>query len=365
MKTHKNIYPQITHFENLYQAFKKAARGKRGKAVVAAFEFDLEENLLQLQYELETQTYQPGPYHNFRIQDPKPRLISAAPFRDRVVHHALCNLIEPLFERRFIHDSYACRKGKGTHKALARCQQFTQKYPYVLQCDLQRFFPSMDHEVLRAQLARVIADRQTLWLCDQILRSGENIHKDEVPVFFFPSDDPSTGAGQGLFAALRPRGLPIGNLTSQFWANVYLNPLDQFIKRELKCRAYLRYVDDFALFAPDKATLHQWRAAILGFLPDLRLKLHENRAAVYPAHTGIPFLGWRVYPDHLRLKRRNGVNFQRRYRQLLCQYANGEIGLEQVDQSVQGWIAHVQHGQTWGLRRALLGDAIPVQMTQS
>jgi retron-type reverse transcriptase len=351
VKTFKHLYPQITAFENLYPAYKKAARAKRGKADVAAFEFRLEENLMQLKDELENQTYQPGGYHNFRIQDPKPRLISAAPFRERVVHHALCSVIEPIFERRFIYDSYACRVGKGTHAALDRCQEFAHRYPYVLQCDVRHFFPSMDHAVLRAQLARVLADPQVMWLCDQILASGAGIHTEDYPPLYFPGDD--------LFAALRPRGLPIGNLTSQFWANVYLNPLDQWIKRELKCRAYLRYVDDFLLFAPDKLTLHYWRDRILDFLPSLRLKLHEERAMVYPAQTGIPFLGWRVYPDgHRRLKRRNGIAFQRRYKRLITRFAAGEINLEKLDQSVQGWIAHVRHGQTWGLRSAILGRPI-------
>ena len=351
MKTYKHLYPQITAFENLYQAFKNAARGKRGKADVADFEYRLEDNLFTLQEELRTQTYRPGPYYNFRILDPKPRLISAAPFRDRVVHHALCNIIEPIFERRFIHDSYANRVGKGTHAALDRCQGFARRHPYVLQCDIRHFFPSMDHAILRAELERLIADRKTRWLCNCILESGAKVHQGEFPAFYFPGDD--------LFAAVRPRGLPIGNLTSQFWANVYLNPLDQFIKRELKCPAYLRYVDDFLLFGKDKRTLHRWRAEIISFAATLRLKLHENRASVYPVRTGIPFLGWRVYPDHRRLKRRNGVAFQRRYKSLLAQVANGDITLERLDQSVQGWIAHVRHGQTWGLRRALLAFPIP------
>jgi RNA-directed DNA polymerase len=354
VKTYKHLYPQITAFENLYQAFKNAARGKRSHPDVAGFEFDLEGNLLVLQAELQTLAYAPGPYTNFRIHDPKPRLISAAPFRDRVVHHALCQVIEPLFERRFIFDSYACRVGKGTHAALNRAQQFSRRYPYVLQCDLEHFFPNIDHRILRAQLAGVIADPSALWLCEQILDSGAGIHREDVPPRFFPGDD--------LLAALRPRGLPIGNLTSQFWANIYLNPLDQFVKRDLKCQAYVRYVDDFLLFADDKPTLHAWKQAIVGYVASLRLGLHEQRAAVYPASTGIPFLGWRLYPDHRRLKRRNGVAFQRRFESLRGAYAAGEINRERLEASINGWIAHVAHGDTWGLRRALLsGVVLPKQ----
>jgi hypothetical protein len=178
-----------------------------------------------------------------------------------------------------------------------------------------------------------------------ILDSGAGIHA-EVPPAYFPGDD--------LFSAARPHGLPIGNLTSQFWANVYLDSLDQFVKRELKCPAYLRYVDDFLLFSNDKASLHKWRKAIIDLLACQRLTLHESEAQVFPVVTGIPFLGWRIYPDHLRLKRRNGVAFQRRFSLLLREYADGIIPLQRVDAAVQGWVAHVQHGQTWGLRRALL-----------
>lgn len=350
MKTAKHLYPQIVSFDNLWLAFKGAARGKRSHWDVSTFEYDLEGNLLDLQAELQTQTYQPGPYRSFRIFDPKPRLISAAPFRDRVVHHALCNIIEPHFERRFIFDSYANRVGKGTHAALDRAQKFAQRYRYVLKCDLKHFFPTIDHALLHDQLARVIADAPTRWLIDQILSSGAEIHRAEVEPHYFRGDD--------LWAALRPRGLPIGNLTSQFWANVYLNPLDHFIKRELKCPGYVRYVDDLLLFADDKPTLQQWRQAVIDFAATLRLTLHEPQAAVFPVDTGIPFLGWRVYPDHFRLKRRNGLLFQRRLARAMQQLAAGELSLLDLNVMIQGWIAHVAHGQTWDLRRALLSSVI-------
>ena len=346
MKTYKHLYPKICDFENLRQAFKNAARGKRRRPDVAGFEYHLEANLLALQEELLSQTYLPGSYYNFSIHDPKPRLISAAPFRDRVVHHALCQVIEPLFERRFINDSYACRLGKGTHAALDRAQEFTRRYPYVLKCDIEHFFPIMDHAILFSQFQRVLTDKSTLWLCRQILDSGAGIHRQDHPPCFFPGDD--------LFAALRPRGLPIGNLTSQFWANVYLHPLDHFIKRDLKCGGYVRYVDDFLLFAADKTTLHGWKQDVIAFCAGLRLRLHERQAAVSPVMTGIPFLGWRIYPDHRRLKRRNGVAFQRRFARLRADYTAGRITRDKLDASIQGWIAHVVHGDTWGLRRSLL-----------
>jgi RNA-directed DNA polymerase len=345
MKTHKHLYPQITAFDNLYLAFKAARKGKRAREDIAEFEFNLEENLLDLQAELMGETYQPGRYKNFRINDPKPRLISAAPFRDRVVHHALCRVIEPLLDRRFIPDSYACRKGKGTHAAIHRAQEFSKTYHYVLKCDIEHFFPRMDHQVLYQQLTRWIADKPTRRLCKLILDGGAGIHHEVEPAFF---------VGDDLFSALRPRGLPIGNLTSQFWANVYLNPLDHFIKRDLKCPAYVRYVDDFLLFSDNKEYLHRWREEVLGFCASLRLTLHEDEAQVFPSETGIPFLGWRVYPDHLRLKRRNGVAFQRRFASLRENLGRGRISRSKFAASIQGWIAHVQFGQTWGLRRALV-----------
>ncbi len=347
MKTYRNFYPQICAFENLYRAYRAARKGKRGKDSVAEFEREQERELLQLQRELLDETYIPGPYHSFYIHEPKRRLISAAPFRDRVVHHALVNVVEPIWERRFIHDSYANRVGKGTHRALDRCQQFARRYRFALQCDVQQFFPAIDHALLRAALARHIADEAILRLCDKVIASGVGVLSEEYQMAWFPGDD--------LLAALRPRGLPIGNLTSQFWANVYLNEFDHFVKRDLKCSAYVRYVDDFLLFTDDKAKLGAWRAAIVERLAGLRLSLHLNRAQVYPVNDGIPFLGFRVYPAHRRLKRRKGAAFQRRFNARVAQLAAGEIGLDQLNASVGGWVNHVRYGDTLGLRRAILG----------
>jgi RNA-directed DNA polymerase len=350
VKAYKNLYSTVTSFENLYQAFKKAARGKRGQANVAAFEFDLEKNLFQLQEELQARTYRHGRYDSFYIHDPKHRLISAAPFRDRVVHHALVRVIEPIFDRSFIPDSYANRKGKGTHAALDRAQEFARRNRYVLQCDLRQFFPSIDHAVLRQTLARKIADRDVLWLADRILESGVGVLADEYDMVYYPGDD--------LFAANRPRGLPIGNLTSQFWANCYLNPLDHFVQRELRCPAYVRYVDDFLLFCDDKRQLWAWKGVIQGTLAGLRLSLHERQSTVYPVSSGIPFLGFRIYPHCRRLKRANGVAFARRLRRHCTAISAGELTYPELHRRVQGWIAHAAHGDTEGLRRSLLSATI-------
>mgnify|MGYP001482494003 CR=1 FL=1 len=346
------MFQQLTSFENLLLACRKASKGKRGHPNVAAFEYRLEDNLLQLQHELRKRTYEPGKYHSFYIHDPKKRLLSAAPFRDRVVHHALCNLIEPVFEMSFIFDSYANRIGKGTHKALDRASQFARRFQYVLTCDIRQFFPSIDHEILRDVIASVLCeaipntDDNVMWLIEKILQSGVGVLSEEYQMVYFPNDD--------LFATHRPRGLPIGNLTSQFWANCYLNPFDHFVKRELGCRGYVRYVDDFLLYSNDIKELHGWREAIIERLAMFRLTLHENRAQTCPVSEGIPFLGFQIFPDHRRLKRRKGIAFQRKYKRLLQEHAIGEISLAQLTASVQGWVNHVRYGDTWGLRRAIL-----------
>ena len=347
-KVYRHLYPQVYDWDNLMRAWRKARKGKRGQPPAATFEANVDWNLIELQLELQEQRYRPGRYTSFTIREPKRRLISAAPFRDRVVHHALCNVIEPIFERRFIHDSYANRQGKGTHAALDRCQQFARQHRYVLQCDVEQFFPAIDHALLMTNLQNVIVDPDLLGLCQSILDSGRGVLSAAYDQRYFPGDD--------LFAAARPRGLPIGNLTSQFWANVYLNSLDHFVKRVLNCRAYLRYVDDFLLFADDKATLWAWRQAVIEHLAGLRLTIHEARCHPQPVTEGIPFLGFTVFPTHRRLKRRTGIAYRRRLKALLAEYEAGNIPLEKVTASTKGWANHARHGQTYGLRKRLFRE---------
>jgi RNA-directed DNA polymerase len=348
------MYASIVNWDNLWLAYRVAARGKRSGASVARFELQVADRLVELQAELRAKTYRPGPYTHFIIHEPKRRKISAAPFRDRVVHHALCNIIEPLFEARFITDSYANRVGKGTHRAIDRLQGFSRRYRYVLRLDVVQHFPSLDHAILRDAIAEVIQDEDVLWLVDLILASGAGVLADEYDMVYFPGDDPSTGSGQGLFASLRPRGLPIGNLTSQFWSNVYMNALDWFVVKDLGCPAYLRYVDDFALFADGKRQLWAWKEAVLAYLATQRLTVHESAAQVQPVASGIPWLGFVVYPTHRLLKRRNVVNFTRRFALNLDLFRAGRIPFAELDAGVQGWINHVRYGDTWGLRRVLL-----------
>jgi hypothetical protein len=212
-KQYVELYADVCSFDNLALAFQKAAKGKRGNPEVAGFEFSLEPNLWALHRELTELRYHPGAYRSFYIRDPKLRLISAAPFRDRVVHHALCNVTEPLFDRSFIGDSYANRVGKGSHAALDRAQAFSRRYKFVLQCDIQQFFPAVDHACMKALFRRKIGDPLVVWLADRIIDNGAGVLRDEYRMSYYPGDE--------LFAIDRPRGLPIGNLTSQLWANIY------------------------------------------------------------------------------------------------------------------------------------------------
>ena len=346
MKTYKHLYSQVYDFENLYLAYRKARKGKRGKAYVAGFERNYEEQLFALQEELRTKTYQPGPYASFFVHEPKKRLISAAPFRDRVVHHALCRVIEPIWESRFIDTSYANRVGKGTHRALDKTTEYARRYRWFLQCDVRQFFPSIDHETLRRELTCLIADEDVLWLCDVILESGVGVLSEQYDMVWFQGDN--------LLAANRPRGLPIGNLTSQFLANVYLSQFDHFVKRELKCQAYLRYVDDFLLFGDDLRQLYAWRVEIIRKMAEMRLTIHEERAQVFPVQSGIPFLGFRIYPDHRRVKSRKVISYRRKLHRTL----SGNFTFVGLTASLQGWVNHVRYADSWGLRRAMLNFSV-------
>jgi len=349
-KVYRHLWAELTSFNNLWWSFKKGAKGKRSQSSVADFENYLEENLLNLQDELRDGSYQPGAYQSFHIHDPKKRLISAAPFRDRVVHHALVSVIQPIYERKFIYDTYANRVGKGTHKALDRCTQYLRRFRYVLHMDVRQYFPSIDHAILWEILGQTIADERLLELCRVIIASGQDIHRENYEMTYFPGDT--------LFATARPRGLPIGNMTSQFWANVYLNGLDHFVKRQLKCRGYVRYVDDLLLFADSKEELHAWRAAVIDYLADLRLTIHEKRAQPRPVSMGVPFLGFQVFPTYRRLKRQKVITSRRRMKTRLREYKHGEIDYEQLQASLLGWHNHARYGDTWGLQQAIFDELV-------
>lgn len=339
-------FPAVYEWSNLLLAARKAAKGKRGGHSCAAFEYRLAENLLELQHELHTRTYQPGSYTHFYIHEPKRRQISAAPFRDRVVHHALCNIIEPAFEQHFIPDSYANRTDKGSHRAIDRLQQFTRQNRYVLRLDIVQHFPSLDHAILYETLCRYIHNEDIHWLIKVIIDSGSGIFPQAQPPELFPGDD--------LISLCRPRGLPIGNLTSQFWSNCYLHPLDLFIKRELGCQPYVRYVDDFALFSDSKSELWEWKHRIRDKLQSLRLRFHEHNSQATPVTQGVPWLGFIIYPTHRRLKRRKVTHARQRLKHRYQEWQTGKITFAEFDASVQGWINHVRYADSWHLRKNTL-----------
>jgi RNA-directed DNA polymerase len=339
LKRYGQLWEQITSFENLWNSAKQAQRGKRFRDNVLSFNYNLESELIALQYELQTQTYQPSEYRTFEIVEPKRRLISAAPYRDRVVHHALCNIITPIFERTFIFDSYANRIGKGTHRALRRFTEFSRSSRYVLQCDIKKYFPSVDREILKSLIRRKIKCSDTLWLIDTIIDHGN----DQEPVLeYFPNDD--------LFTPFqRKRGLPIGNLSSQFFANIYLNDFDHFIQEKLHSQKYLRYVDDFALFSEDRLFLSDARQQIESYLATLRLKIHSIKSQLFETKHGANFVGFRVLPDRIRIRTEN----LRRARRRLKIHRTNEITSVSIERSLQSWLAHLAHGDTWKLRQAI------------
>lgn len=348
MKRYGQLWGQLVSFRNLLRASKKASQNKRSWANVARFLFNLENELCELQDELIALRYQPGPYREFEIFEPKRRLISAAPFRDRVVHHALCNIIEPLFERSFIDDSYACRRGKGTHAAIDRFQVFSRQARFVLKCDLRKFFPSVDHQILKSVLARKLKDPHVLWLIERIIdRSNEQEPVDA----WFPGDDLNA-------PTKRRRGLPIGNQTSQFFANVMLNPFDHFVVEQLRPRGYVRYVDDFAIFGDDKRLLAEQRECCRAFLAGYRLLLHPRKCVISRVESGTRFLGIRVFPNYRRLPRENLVKTRRRLRAMQESFANGRLDAQAIRRRLSSWAGHAQHADPGPLRAALLNDTI-------
>ena len=328
MKRAGGLWPGIVAPEALHAAYLRARKGKRFTPDVLAFEAEREANLRQLREQLEDGTYRPGVYRTFTVRDPKPRLISAAPFRDRVVHHALVAAIEPAFENGFIYDSYANRVRKGTHAALRRYRDWCAAYPFALRCDVAKFFPSMDHDVLKGLLRRKLKDGRVLDLCDRIIDGW-------AP------------------------GLPIGNLTSQLFQNVYLDPLDHFVKETLGCRAYLRYVDDFVLLARRKAILRRWRDKLRERLAGLSLRPNERTFEIVRTSEGINWLGFFVTPDDCRLRRERRVAFRRRLRLLWERTQKGRADVSDLGVSIRAWVAHASHGRSRGLRRHLLFRSPP------
>jgi retron-type reverse transcriptase len=339
-KTYNNLFPQIYSFDALHAAYTRARAGKRDRVEVQRFEQDLEGNLIQLQNELIWGQYQIGEYHPFKIHEPKERDVAALPFRDRVVQHALVAVIEPLWERRFIADSYACRPQHGTHRGADRAQAMLRKVKRehgkvaVFKADIAKYFQSIDHAVLKALLLKRIACKPTLALLGHIIDSTNVLH-------------PTPGVG-----------LPIGNLTSQLCANIYLHELDEFVKHGLQEKHYARYMDDFIVVHHDKAHLQRVRIKVEAFLQS-HLRLRTNKKTqVFPLSIlrgrALDFLGYRIWTTHRRIRTSSIRRICRSLRTLKQQYAEGGVNLYRVGQSVTSWVAHAMHANALGLRTKLL-----------
>ena len=347
MKRHNHLWEELTSFENLLDASRKAQRSKRFRPNVLAFNDALEPNLLSLQQQLREQSYTPGTYRTFEIFEPKPRIIAAAPYVDRVVHHALCNIIAPIFDRVFIRDSYANRSGYGTHRALKRFTHFARSNRYVLHCDIQKYFPSVDREILKSLIRRKIKCEKTLWLIDLIIDNGNHV---PIPAQHFPGDT--------LLTPLeRSTGLPIGNLTSQFFANVYLNGFDHFVQENLKVSKYLRYVDDFSMFSDDRGFLSEVRGAIEAYLCMLRLRIHPIKSQLFETAYGANFVGFRVFPTHTRVRGDSLRRGRKRFRRNQQQFLAGRMDAAAIGRSTQSWLAHLHHADTYRLRQLILNES--------
>jgi retron-type reverse transcriptase len=344
-----HLFEEVASFENLLLAHRRARKGKRWKPYALEFEDRREEEIAALRREIEEETYRPGAYRTFRIVDPKRRWISAAPYRDRVVHHAILQIIEPVFEPTFVSDTYACRRGKGNHLALLRASYFARNSRWALKMDVRKYFPSIDHEILKGLLARKIKDERMLRLLGRVIDAP---CEGEDAAWHFAGDDLFTPAD-------RRRGIPIGNLTSQFFANVYLSPLDHFVKEALRCSRYVRYVDDFLVFDDEKRRLREVCREVERFLATrLRLRLHEEKTAAIPTRHGVNFLGFRIRPEGRRLTHAAKHRQMRRLRALRDAFARGEKSAAEVGESIRSMVAHAAWGKTTRLWRGALSRTI-------
>jgi hypothetical protein len=329
MKRAGHLFEKVADFSGLCAAARHAARGKGATHSASAFVFHMETEVLKLKRELEDGSYRPRSYRTFYISDPKPRTISAADFRDRVAHHALCAALEPLFERAAIYDSYACRPGKGSHAAVARARLFARRFSYFLKLDIRKFFENADHGVLKRGLWRLVKDARLLALADAIIDCGA------------PGSPPG-------------KGLPIGNLTSQHFANHYLCPLDHHIKEVLCVKGYVRYMDDMLLFSDSKEKLRDARERVREFVErQLKLRLKDEACVLAPVSEGIPFLGMRLWPRAIRLDGSGRRRFIHGLRLLRRGFAEGSRDEAEAMASLRSRLGHAEHAGTLRLRRSL------------
>ena len=330
------LYSQLCSYGNLYLAFKNARKGKTLKPYVIEFDHKFKDNLLQLRTELLFHSYKPKPLQTFILRDPKTRKISKSHFRDRVIHHALCNVIAHLFEKDFIHDSFANRKTKGTLKAIQRFEYFQGKVShnytitaFVLKADIKKYFDNVSHTLLLNIIQRKISDQKVLWIIKTILSN----HKTEK----------------------EGKGMPLGNLTSQFFANVFLNELDHFVKEKLRAKYYVRYVDDFVILHKSPKILRQYLKEIDNYLTQkLDLELHPEKSKIIPIQKGTEFLGMRIFLHHKLLKGKNLRKFYRKMKTLYADYDLGLVNYDTIYDSLEGWSAYANNANTYKLKRRIL-----------
>lgn len=378
------MFDKITSFEQLVKAFYKARRGKRDRIGVAQYEYFLEKNILKLQNYLLSGKYYPQQYSHFTIFEPKTRNISAPAFTDRIVQHSIVSQIEPIFEKQFIFDSYACRKHKGTHFGAQRIKKFLmaarciygkEAELYVMQCDIHKYFHSIDWDILLSILQRTIHCEKTYELIRRIVvthksnanqsfqekakntsqAKSTNSKPEQLALFETSHTDPVNNQDTTTISAQQRKGLPIGNLTSQLFANIYLNELDQYVKHSLKQRWYARYMDDFLIIHHDRKKLKQLEKIIQEFLESkLGLKLHPKKNTIKNVRDGVPFVGYRIFYDHILVRGDTLRHMQRKYRKRQKQFRNGYISELDLSQSKAAIKGHLDHANAYLLYHKLI-----------
>lgn len=339
MQVYRHLFERITSKETLFTAWEEFRKGKQGRKDVQDFERTLEQNLFCLHRELTARSYQHQPYSTFTICDPKQRRIHKATVQDRILHHAVFSVLNPIFEPTFIVHSFSCRKGKGTHKAVDALDRMLRSVSrnatrpcFVLKCDIHQFFASVDHSVLLGILEKRLKDTQTIALLREIIGS-------------FTAKNPT------LFGHT---GIPIGNLTSQLFANIYLNEFDQFIKHTLKIKHYIRYTDDFVTVAESRENLESLLQPIRTFLrAHLHLDLHPRKVTIRKYGQGIDFLGYILLPYHRALRTKTKRRMVRKLTERIERCKAGEQTPENVDQSLQSYLGVLSHADCYRLSQDL------------
>ncbi len=326
MKRSGGIYEHIAEAENLRLAFWKARRGKDGKPEVEEFRNNLDAEIERMRDDILAERVAWGEFHTFTVNDPKVRTICAAPFRDRVLHHAVMNLCEPVFESFQIYDSYACRKGKGLHACLERAKRYTRRHNWFLKLDVRKYFDSVSQPVLMNQLQRKFKDKALLRLFAGLLER---------------------------YCMQPGRGIPIGNLTSQFFANHYLAGMDHLCKETLHIPGYVRYMDDFVLWADDRETLLRTEKRLRDYCAE-ELKLELKPACLNRTALGLTMLGYRVFPQRVLLARRSRRRFARKLGAYWNSLQKGEWSQDDFAAHVLPLAAYVGHADSVEFRRAAM-----------